>query len=80
VGDFLRHIKEQSTLSSGLKLEEYLAASKLLPADILIPLLKEKMSQEQKNGHDKFLIDGFPRRLDQLRAFEEAVRTSNRYH
>lgn len=43
---------------------------KLVPMDVTIGLLKDAMI---KSGGSVFLIDGFPRALDQAEAFETQV-------
>lgn len=70
VGDFLRQKRKEK----GQELiESYLSRSELLPGDVLIPLLQEKIEHETQNGAAKFLIDGFPRSLEQLKEFREQV-------
>lgn len=45
-----------------------------LPGEIIIPLLQRKMEQEQRNGEYRaFLVDGYPRDMQQAIAFEEEV-------
>ena len=54
----------------GKKVQEYLSTGKLVPDDIIIQMLVERISQSDcENG---FLLDGFPRNLDQAKALEEA--------
>ena len=54
----------------GRKVQEYLSSGKLVPDNIIIEMLVERISQNDcENG---FLLDGFPRNLDQAKALEEA--------
>tara|TARA_B000000565_G_scaffold72280_1_gene50889 strand:+ start:14571 stop:15206 length:636 start_codon:yes stop_codon:yes gene_type:complete len=54
----------------GRKVQEYLSSGRLVPDNIIIEMLVERISQNDcENG---FLLDGFPRNLDQAKALEEA--------
>ena len=68
-GDMLRAaVKEGSQM--GLKAKEYMDAGKLVPDDVIIGLVKERITQPDcENG---FLFDGFPRTIPQADAMKEA--------
>jgi adenylate kinase len=54
----------------GRKVQEYLSSGRLVPDNIIIEMLVERISQNDcENG---FLLDGFPRNLGQAKALEEA--------
>tara|TARA_B100002052_G_scaffold238275_1_gene222064 strand:- start:1005 stop:1640 length:636 start_codon:yes stop_codon:yes gene_type:complete len=54
----------------GRKVQEYLSSGRLVPDNIIIEMLVERISQNDcENG---FLLDGFPRNLDQAKALDEA--------
>jgi len=67
-GDLFREaIKNKTPL--GLKIEKYM--SKLVPDEIVIDLVKERISKEDcKNG---FILDGFPRTINQAEIFDNRV-------
>lgn len=67
-GDLLREaVKEGAKL--GKKAKRYMDAGKLVPDDLVINLLKERISKDDcKNG---FILDGFPRTIPQAEALEE---------
>lgn len=67
-GDLLRAaVKEGSKL--GKKAKEYMDAGKLVPDDLVINLLKDRISQKDcKNG---FILDGFPRTISQAEALDK---------
>jgi adenylate kinase len=68
-GDMLRAaVKEGSEL--GIKAKEYMDAGKLVPDDVIIGLVKERITQPDcENG---FLFDGFPRTIPQADAMKAA--------
>jgi adenylate kinase len=68
-GDMLRAaIKEGTEL--GKQAKAYMDAGKLVPDEVIIGLVKERIAQPDcKNG---FLLDGFPRTLAQADALKEA--------
>lgn len=54
-------------------IREHLQQGKLLPTKMVIPILHRKITNELKNPNRLFLIDGFPRKLDQALEFESQV-------
>ena len=55
--------------SAGLKAKDYMDAGQLVPDDIVIDVLKERILQDDcKNG---FILDGFPRSIPQAQALEK---------
>jgi adenylate kinase len=68
-GAMMREVSRAET-DLGKKVQEYLSIGKLVPDDIIIQMLVERISQSDcENG---FLLDGFPRNLDQAKALDEA--------
>lgn len=66
-GDMLRAAIKQQT-KVGLEAQKYVEAGKLVPDEVVNALIKEKLtSGEMVNG---FLMDGFPRNLEQVNSFE----------
>ncbi|KAJ3269992.1 hypothetical protein HDV01_000755 [Terramyces sp. JEL0728] len=70
-GDLLREERNRKDSPVGQLINTYIAEGKIVPRGITIGLLKEAM---KKSGKDKFLIDGFPRALDQAEEFEEQAK------
>ena len=65
-GDLLREaVKTQSDL--GKKAKEFMDAGKLVPDDLVIALIREKISSMEGG----FLLDGFPRTIEQAKKLEE---------
>ncbi|KAK9861229.1 hypothetical protein WJX84_010464 [Apatococcus fuscideae] len=68
-GDLLRdEVKSKSAL--GLELESIMKEGKLVPQETTIALLRKAMIG---SGCQRFLVDGFPRALDQAKTFERTV-------
>lgn len=69
-GDLLRE-EVASGSETGKICEGIMKEGKLVPMRVTITLLKNAML---KSGGNRFLIDGFPRALDQAAAFESSVK------
>lgn len=71
MGDIFREImKEGSPL--GRKVKQYVESGKLVPDDVVIEVLKERLGKvSSKNG---FILDGFPRTLEQARALDKITK------
>ena len=66
-GDMLREAVRNKT-ELGLKAKTYMDAGGLVPNDLIIGLMKEKIA-----GLDKIILDGFPRTVEQADARAEQV-------
>ena len=66
-GDILRRaIKEQTP--TGLKAKSYIDAGKLVPDDVIIDIVRDRLAQDDaKNG---YILDGFPRTVPQAEALD----------
>ncbi|KAI0508319.1 P-loop containing nucleoside triphosphate hydrolase protein [Xylaria bambusicola] len=80
VGDYLRELCDPTTIQAGNdidhnKIRDYLRDNKLLPADVLIPILKDKINSTPNVDvtETTWLIDGFPRNMKTARAFEKTI-------
>ena len=66
-GNILREALKSGT-SMGLKAKEYMERGELVPDDILIGIIKDRLSEPDcKNG---FVLDGFPRTIPQAEALD----------
>jgi adenylate kinase len=73
-GDLLReHRREQTEL--GRQAEEFMAAGHLVPDDLVIAMILEKIADE---GDDGFLLDGFPRTIGQADALGDEMEKRGR--
>lgn len=70
-GDIFRKaIKDETEL--GKKIKKYLDAGKLVPDEVVIEVMKDRISKPDcANG---FLLDGFPRTLEQAKALDKIVK------
>jgi adenylate kinase len=64
-GDLLREGVRQGT-PLGVKAKEFMEAGKLVPDELVIGLIKEKLAVT----HGPILLDGFPRSLEQARSLD----------
>jgi adenylate kinase len=67
-GDMLRAAQKEGT-ELGLKAKEYMDAGKLVPDDVIIGLVKERI--KEPDCERGFLFDGFPRTIPQADAMKE---------
>jgi adenylate kinase len=67
---FRKEIKEETEL--GKRIKKYLDSGQLVPDEIVIDVIKERIKQPDcKNG---FILDGFPRTLEQAKALDKIVK------
>ncbi|XP_034950003.1 adenylate kinase isoenzyme 1 [Chelonus insularis] len=73
-GDLLRD-EVASGSPRGASLQELMSKGLFVPTDIVLSLIKERMEKAKADGSTKsgFLIDGYPRELDQGIQFEKDV-------
>lgn len=67
-GNMLREAVKNST-EAGLKAKSYMDAGELVPDDVVIGILKDRIAQpDAQNG---FILDGFPRTVEQAEALDK---------
>lgn len=76
-GDLLREEQARPGSQYGQLIDEYIRAGKIVPQEVTIGLLERAISENMANGKTKFLVDGFPRKMDQAITFEEQVAKSS---
>jgi UMP-CMP kinase len=69
----LRDEQQRPGSQVGELIQNYIKEGKIVPMEITIGLLEKAMIEHDSN---RFLIDGFPRKLDQALAFEKEVSSS----
>ena len=66
-GDMLRtNVKEQTEL--GVKAKEFMDAGELVPDELIVAMAAERL--REPDAQDGFILDGFPRTLEQAYALE----------
>jgi len=69
-GDILRAaLKDETPL--GVKAKSYMDKGELVPDEVVIGIIKERLVQEDCNGG--FILDGFPRTVNQADALQETL-------
>ena len=68
-GDLLR-AEVGSGTANGLKAKEFMDAGKLVPNEIVVTMVKDRLGQPDAQAG--WLLDGYPRSKDQADALEEA--------
>jgi adenylate kinase len=69
-GDMLRsNVKEGTEL--GKKAKEYMDAGELVPDDLILAMAADRLHQE--DAQDGFILDGFPRTIEQAEALEKQL-------
>ncbi|RXK37436.1 UMP-CMP kinase [Tremella mesenterica] len=86
-GDLLRAEQDRPGSTYGDLIKDYIREGKIVPMEVTVKLLENAMrvslsnppvtsgplAEHWKNGKGRFLIDGFPRKMDQALKFDEAV-------
>lgn len=77
-GDLLRAEQDRPGSQYGQLIKDYIKDGAIVPMEVTIALLENAMKETIDGGGDektarRFLIDGFPRKLDQALKFEESV-------
>lgn len=75
-GDMLREAVAAKT-SLGQKADEYMSAGRLLPDDLVVDLMAERLQKPDcENG---FLLDGFPRTVGQAEALDKFLKADGQH-
>ena len=74
-GDILRAAREAQT-ELGLLAKKYMDAGELVPDDVVIDVILERLGED--DARDGFLLDGFPRTIDQADALGARLDASAR--
>ncbi|KAH6619185.1 adenylate kinase-domain-containing protein [Chaetomium sp. MPI-SDFR-AT-0129] len=75
-GDLLRAEQNRPGSQYGQLIKDYIKDGLIVPMEVTVALLENAMRDtitETKGATNKFLIDGFPRKMDQALKFEEIV-------
>jgi adenylate kinase len=70
-GDILREIMKEDT-PLGTKVKGFVEKGHLVPDDVVIQVLKQRL--HKSSGEKGFILDGFPRTIEQAKALEKLVK------
>jgi adenylate kinase len=70
-GDILREIMKEDT-PLGRKVKGFVEKGHLVPDDVVIQVLKQRL--HKSSGEKGFILDGFPRTIEQAKALEKLVK------
>jgi UMP-CMP kinase len=72
-GELLRAEMKKEGSEYGALIQKYIQEGEIVPMEITVGLLQNAMLENARKDRRKFLIDGFPRKMDQAIAFEANV-------
>lgn len=72
-GDLLRAEQKRPGLKYGELIANYIKNGEIVPQEITIALLNQAIGENLKQDNHKFLVDGFPRKMDQALTFEHEI-------
>ena len=75
-GDLLRAEQDRPGSKVGAEIKQYITEGQIVPMEVTVGLLEKAMKeklQEKNSKKGRFLIDGFPRKMDQAVFFEANV-------
>ncbi|KAL3423914.1 uridylate kinase [Phlyctema vagabunda] len=75
-GDLLRAEQDRPDSEFGQLIKDCIKEGSIVPMEVTVQLLENAMQaavDQSRDGRGKFLIDGFPRKMDQAVKFEETV-------
>jgi UMP-CMP kinase len=72
-GELLRAEQDREGSKYGTLIKKCIQEGEIVPLEITVGLLQRAMQENVRKNRRKFLIDGFPRKMDQALAFEANV-------
>ena len=74
MGDLLRAERNTPGSPWAEEIQHHMREGGLVPSDLSMSLLQSYLSKALEGGRRKFILDGFPRKIDQAILFEKKVR------
>lgn len=72
-GDLLRAEQNREGSKYGELIAKCIKEGSIVPQEVTVALLKLAISENYKKGNARFLVDGFPRKMDQAITFEDEI-------
>ncbi|ABN67773.2 Uridylate kinase (UK) (Uridine monophosphate kinase) (UMP kinase) [Scheffersomyces stipitis CBS 6054] len=76
-GDLLREEQKREGSKYGELIANYIKEGLIVPQEVTVALLEQAIKESYAKGSTKFLIDGFPRKMDQALTFENQIAKSS---
>lgn len=76
-GDLLRAEQKREGSEYGAMIAQYIRDGLIVPQEVTLALLENAIKENYAKGDKKFLIDGFPRKMDQALSFENEIAKSS---
>lgn len=72
-GDLLRAEQNREGSEFGELIKHYIKEGLIVPQEVTLSLLDKAIKENYAQGRTRFLIDGFPRKMDQALSFEKQI-------
>lgn len=72
-GDLLRAEQSREGSKYGAMIAECIREGTIVPQEVTVALLQQAITENYKQGKTRFLVDGFPRKMDQALIFEQKI-------
>ncbi|QWU87149.1 hypothetical protein CA3LBN_001414 [Candidozyma haemuli] len=72
-GDLLRAEQVREGSSDGALIAQCIKEGTIVPQEVTVRLLRNAVADNVAKGKNKFLVDGFPRKMDQALTFEDEI-------
>ncbi|CAH7666767.1 adenylate kinase-domain-containing protein [Phakopsora pachyrhizi] len=72
-GDLLRAEQQRENSEYSQLISEHIKEGKIVPMEVTVKLMQKAIEEAVQDGNSKFLIDGFPRKMDQAIKFDSDV-------
>lgn len=72
-GDLLREEQRRKGSKYGDLIAQCIKEGTIVPQEVTVALLEQAIGREYRAGNTRFLVDGFPRKMDQALTFEKMV-------
>lgn len=72
-GDLLREEQKRQGSKYGELIAQCIKEGTIVPQEVTVALLEQAIRTEYEAGNTRFLVDGFPRKMDQAHTFEDTI-------
>lgn len=73
MGDILRAERDRPGSQWAEQIQEHIHEGSLVPGELSVDLLQMHILEKLAAGRTKFIVDGFPRKIEQAVSFEKRV-------